>query len=91
MSKIIVAADHGGLACKNEIKAWLTAAGIQVVDVGAEKLVSDDDYSTWARAAVVAKKADTVPMMELKEHKDYLSFLLYFRIFVFSHPADPNM
>ena len=54
-----MAADHGGLACKNEIKAWLTAAGIQVVDVGAEKLVSDDDYSTWARAAVVAKKADT--------------------------------
>ncbi|MCL4535622.1 MAG: RpiB/LacA/LacB family sugar-phosphate isomerase [Bacteroidetes bacterium] len=42
--RIGMAADHGGLALKQQIAEKLRAAGHDVVDYGAYKLNPDDDY-----------------------------------------------
>lgn len=52
--KIILGADHGGFALKEEIKKWLVEEKHEVLDVGAEKLVADDDYVDYA--ALVAEE-----------------------------------
>src|SRR5438876_3263306 len=39
-----IATDHGGFGLKEELLARLRAAGHEVVDFGANKLVPDDDY-----------------------------------------------
>jgi ribose 5-phosphate isomerase B len=45
---IAVAADHGGYELKNEIVAWLQAAGHQVTDLGAHAYDRLDDYPDFA-------------------------------------------
>ncbi len=52
MAKIILAADHGGWACKNKARHWLIALGYQVEDAGAFKLQASDDFPDYALAAV---------------------------------------
>ncbi len=52
--RIIVGADHGGFKLKEEIKKWLVEQNYEVVDVGAESLVKDDDYVDYA--ALVAEE-----------------------------------
>jgi ribose 5-phosphate isomerase B len=42
--RIGIAADHGGLLLKQELKARLRAAGYQVVDFGAHSISPGDDY-----------------------------------------------
>jgi len=42
--KIGMAADHGGFELKTRLKELLIAAGYEVVDFGAGRLVPDDDY-----------------------------------------------
>ena len=42
--KVGIATDHGGFGLKEELVAQLRAAGHDVVDFGAHKLKSDDDY-----------------------------------------------
>ena len=42
--RIGIATDHGGFGLKEELLARLRAAGHEVVDFGANKLVPDDDY-----------------------------------------------
>jgi ribose 5-phosphate isomerase B len=42
--RIGIAADHGGLLLKQELKARLRAAGYQVVDFGAHSIHPGDDY-----------------------------------------------
>lgn len=49
---VILGADHGGFLIKEEVKAWLVSEGYEVVDVGADILVEDDDYVDYAKAAV---------------------------------------
>lgn len=50
--KIILAADHGGVEMKEELKEWLKNLGYGVVDVGAEKLDPEDDFVDYAKKAV---------------------------------------
>jgi ribose 5-phosphate isomerase B len=45
--KLGIAADHGGFKLKDEIKAWLTAAGHEVKDFGAHTLDQFDDYPDY--------------------------------------------
>jgi ribose 5-phosphate isomerase B len=45
---IAVGADHGGYELKNEIVAWLQAAGHQVTDLGAHAYDRYDDYPDFA-------------------------------------------
>ena len=42
--RIGIATDHGGFVLKQELVAQLRAAGHEIVDFGAHKLTSDDDY-----------------------------------------------
>jgi ribose 5-phosphate isomerase B len=44
MMHIGIAADHGGFELKVQLIAALKGAGYQVVDFGAKKLVTGDDY-----------------------------------------------
>lgn len=48
--RIVIGADHAGLALKEQIRADLAAAGHTVVDVGAYQYDKDDDYPDFAAA-----------------------------------------
>jgi ribose 5-phosphate isomerase B len=39
-----IAADHGGFDLKTQLVATLKGAGYDIIDFGAHKLVTDDDY-----------------------------------------------
>jgi ribose 5-phosphate isomerase B len=45
--KVGIATDHGGFGLKEELVPQLRAAGHEVVDFGAHKLKSDDDYPDY--------------------------------------------
>ena len=45
--KIGIATDHGGFGLKEQLVAQLRGAGHEVVDFGAHKLKSDDDYPDY--------------------------------------------
>src|SRR3974390_2940158 len=47
LMKIGMATDHGGYGLKEELVAQLRGAGHEVVDLGAHKLKSDDDYPDY--------------------------------------------
>lgn len=44
MMRIGIAADHGAFALKQQLERSLKAAGYEVTDFGAHRLVSTDDY-----------------------------------------------
>ena len=45
--RIGIATDHGGFGLKEELVAQFRGAGHEVVDFGAHKLTSDDDYPDY--------------------------------------------
>lgn len=45
--KVGIATDHGGFDLKEELVAQLLAAGHELIDFGAHKLKSDDDYPDY--------------------------------------------
>lgn len=56
---IYLGADHAGWDLKREIGTYLLARGYEIVDMGNEHLVSDDDYPDFGYA--VAKRVVTDP------------------------------
>lgn len=48
--KIYIGADHRGFTIKEILKQWLYKQGFDVIDKGAKKLVSDDDYPDFGAA-----------------------------------------
>jgi ribose 5-phosphate isomerase B len=59
--RIGIATDHGGFELKEKIAARLRAAGHEIVDFGADKLTSEDDYPDFViplGKAVAAKMVD---------------------------------
>ena len=46
--KLVIAADHAGFALKEEVRAYLTKAGHEMVDLGAYNGNSADDYPDFA-------------------------------------------
>lgn len=54
---IYLGADHGGFFLKEKVKQMLNQQQLKVVDLGAEKLVEDDDYPQYAWR-VASKVAD---------------------------------
>jgi len=59
--RIGIATDHGGYGLKEELVAQLRAAGHEVIDFGAHKLKSDDDYPDYVvplAKAVVAGEVE---------------------------------
>lgn len=55
---IILAADHAGYNLKETIKAFLESKKMQVLDVGAHKLVPEDDYPVYMSAAALKVAED---------------------------------
>ena len=45
--RIGIAADHGGFALKEDLRAQLAAAGHNVIDFGAHKLDPNDDFPNF--------------------------------------------
>ena len=58
--RIGIATDHGGFALKQELVVQLRAAGHDVVDFGAERLDSGDDYPDFVVPLAQAVAAKTV-------------------------------
>jgi ribose 5-phosphate isomerase B len=59
--RIGIATDHGGYGLKEELLAQLRKAGHEVIDFGAHKLASDDDYPDFViplAKAVVAGEVE---------------------------------
>ena len=54
---VSLAADHGGLALKEEILPWLKGQGYEVLDMGAHDYNAADDYPDFAQ--VVGKAITT--------------------------------
>ena len=52
--KIGIATDHGGFALKEELVGQLRSAGHEVLDFGAHKLKSDDDYPDYVTLLATA-------------------------------------
>lgn len=59
--KIGIATDHGGFGLKEKLIAQLRGAGHEVVDFGAYKLKSDDDYPDFV--APLAKAVTSTEVM----------------------------
>jgi len=59
--KLVIASDHAGFALKNEVCANLTAAGHEVVDLGACTYEPEDDYPDFAEKVGEAVKAGVAP------------------------------
>lgn len=47
--RVVIGADHNGLASKDMVRQWLEAAGHAVVDVGPHEFDPQDDYPDFAR------------------------------------------
>lgn len=59
--RVALGADHGGFDLKGHLAGVLSAAGYEVLDVGAKAMNPSDDYPDYARAvgqAVVEGKAE---------------------------------
>jgi len=56
---IYIGADHRGFLLKEHLKPFLKGLGYEVMDMGAEALVEDDDFPVYASA--VAKKVAESP------------------------------
>ena len=59
--KLVIASDHAGFPLKEEVRAHLAAAGHEVVDLGAYKYESEDDYPDFAEKVGEAVKAGVAP------------------------------
>ena len=46
--KFVISADHAGFSLKEEVRAYLTKAGHEIVDLGAYNGNSADDYPDFA-------------------------------------------
>lgn len=58
--RIGIAADHGGFGLKAELRRRLTAAGHVVIDFGANRLESGDDYPDFVTPLARAVVSDRV-------------------------------
>jgi ribose 5-phosphate isomerase B len=54
--KLVIGADHAGFPLKEEVRAYLTKAGHEVVDLGAFKIEPEDDYPDYAERVGLAIK-----------------------------------
>ena len=55
--KIAIGADHGGYRLKEDLGAFLSAKGHEVIDLGAHVFEPDDDYPDFAGAVAGAVAA----------------------------------
>jgi ribose 5-phosphate isomerase B len=62
--RIGIAADHGGFGLKEDLRGRLAAAGHEVIDFGATRMESGDDYPDFViplARAVASGKVERFP------------------------------
>jgi ribose 5-phosphate isomerase B len=59
--KLVISSDHAGLPLKEEVRAYLTKAGHEIVDLGAYTPDPQDDYPDFAERVGLALKRGDAP------------------------------
>jgi ribose 5-phosphate isomerase B len=59
--KLVIASDHAGFELKEEVRAYLTKAGHEILDLGAYKVEPQDDYPDFAERVGEALIAGEAP------------------------------
>jgi ribose 5-phosphate isomerase B len=59
--KLVIASDHAGFALKEEVRAYLTKAGHEILDLGAFRCEPQDDYPDFAERVGEAVKDGEAP------------------------------
>ena len=59
--KLVIASDHAGFSLKEEVRAYLSKAGHEVVDLGAYNGDNPDDYPDFAEKVGLALKQGEAP------------------------------
>ena len=59
--KLVIASDHAGFPLKEELRAHLTAACHELVDLGAFQVEPEDDYPDFAQRVGEAIRAGQAP------------------------------
>ncbi len=59
--KLVISSDHAGFPLKEEVRAYLTRAGHEIVDLGAYKVEPEDDYPDFAEKVGLAIKQGVAP------------------------------
>jgi ribose 5-phosphate isomerase B len=59
--KLVISSDHAGFALKEEVRANLSAAGHEVIDLGAFQCEPEDDYPDFAEKVGEAIKGGVAP------------------------------
>jgi len=59
--KLVIASDHAGFELKEEVRAYLTRAGHEILDLGAYKVEPQDDYPDFAERVGEALNAGEAP------------------------------
>lgn len=59
--KLVIGADHAGFPLKEDVRAYLTKAGNEIVDLGAFKCDPQDDYPDFAEKVGEAIKQGVAP------------------------------
>ena len=59
--KLVIASDHAGFPLKEDVRAYLTRAGHEIVDLGTYKPDPQDDYPDFAELVGLAIKRGDAP------------------------------
>jgi ribose 5-phosphate isomerase B len=59
--KLVIGSDHAGFLLKEEVRAYLTKAGHEIVDLGAYEVDPLDDYPDFAEKVGLAVKRGDAP------------------------------
>jgi ribose 5-phosphate isomerase B len=59
--KLVIGSDHAGFPLKEEVRAYLTKAGHEIVDLGAYEIDPLDDYPDFAEKVGLAIKRGDAP------------------------------
>ena len=59
--KLVIASDHAGFALKEEVRAYLTRQGHEILDLGAFRCEPQDDYPDFAERVGEAIRAGEAP------------------------------
>jgi ribose 5-phosphate isomerase B len=59
--KLVISSDHAGFPLKEEVRAYLTRAGHEIVDLGAYKVEPEDDYPDFAEKVGLAVRQGVAP------------------------------
>lgn len=59
--KLVISSDHAGFPLKEEVRAYLSKAGHEIVDLGAYQVEPEDDYPDFAERVGLAIRQGVAP------------------------------